>query len=221
MTVPIICLTNGRDCVFDTLASIRAALTGAGDVYVLDDTGDTERHKRFQDVYPGATVAPIESAGYWRAMQQVWQTARDLGCDSFVFWEDDFLARRPIDLTGLAKVLHEHPHLTQVALVRQPWWPNEHAHGGLIEALEAQGQVFTEQTDQKHWWIEHRACFTGNPSIIPRRTFEKNWPEGSWSEASFGKLLFADPGARGAYWGRRGDRPLVTHIGHQRVGSDY
>jgi hypothetical protein len=34
-------------------------------------------------------------------------------------------------------------------------------------------------------------------------------------------MLFTDPAARGAYWGRRGDPPIVEHIGDRRTGRDY
>jgi hypothetical protein len=175
------------------------------------------------ETFPDALITAVapDAAGYWRAMRVVWAIARDSGADAVWMHEDDFVLSDDVDVTCLKRVLAEQPHLTQMALLRQPWWPNEHEHGGLVPALEAQGQVFEERTDGKHRWIEHRACFTGNPSLIPRRTFEHDWLEGAWSESRFGRLLFTDPTARGAYWGRRSDPPRVEHIGHQRVGRDY
>jgi hypothetical protein len=224
MDTPIIVLTNGRcGCISQTIPSIHKHLTGVGDMVIVDDSGDLNYRAWLAAEFPDALVTAVSSepAGYWRAMRTVWAIARGSGADSVTFWEDDFLAREDVDVTCLDRVLDEKQHLTQIALLRQPWWGNEYKHGGLIPALEAQGQVFTEQTDGRHHWIEHRACFTGNPTVIPTRTFEHDWPEGAWSESRFGGRLFADPEARGAYWGSRRDPPRVEHIGHERVGTNY
>lgn len=224
MSAPILVLTNGRrDCIARTIPSIYEHLDGAGDMVIVDDSGNPDYRAWLADTFPDALVTAVapEAAGYWRAMRVVWAIARDSGSPSAVLWEDDFVLNAPVDLADLQHVLDAHPYLTQISLLRQPWWPNEHEHGGLIGALEAQGQVFEERTDGQHWWTEHRACFTGNPSLIPRRTFAHDWPEGAWSESRFGRLLFTEPAARGAYWGRRSDPPRVEHIGHQRVGRDY
>lgn len=194
---------------------------------IVDDSGDDAYGAWLEREFTGGpfdghVVHLIDGPhGYWRAMQAVWSLVRGWGVDAFFMLEDDFTFNEDVYLGCLARVLDEQPHLTQMALLRQPWFGNEHAAGGLIEALEQQGQTFTERGDGLHDWIEHRACFTGNPSLIPRRTFERDWPEGAWSESQFGRLLFSDPDACGAYWGRREDPPRVTHIGHERVGTDY
>lgn len=231
MTIPLIVLTNGRrDCISRTIPSARAYLTGIRSITIINDCPDPDYGQWLEDEFIGdpldCLVAHLPGPhGYWQAMRMVWSMARHqmsfFDTDAALFLEDDFIFNEDVDLACLDRVLDEQKHLTQIALLRQPWWPNEHEHGGLIPALEAQGQVFTEQTDGKHWWIEHRACFTGNPSLIPRRTFERDWPEGAWSESRFGRLLFAAPDARGAYWGRRSDPPRVEHIGHERLGTNY
>ena len=224
MAVPIIVLTNGRpDCISKAISSALGHLDGVGDGLIVDDSGDDVYRAWLTEQY-SAPVIPVGDGpcGYWKAMRAVWDLARSLDTDAFVFWEEDFVLNTPVDISDLVAVLDAHPHLTQMALLRQPWWPNEIRHGGLIEALEAGGgQDFVERTDGTHHWVEHRACFTGNPCVIPRRTFERDWPEGDWSESRFGRDLFRDPEACGAYWGRRSDPPRVEHIGHQRVGSDY
>lgn len=230
--IPLLVLTNGRpDCITKTLRSAAEHLHGVGPMVILDDSGDDVYGQWLEDEFIGGPlnghVLHLEDAehGYWRAMQAVWQYARYafdfMGTDKAFFLEDDFTFNADVDVEHLASVLDAHPYLTQIALLRQPWWPNEVEHGGLIPALEQQGQEFTERTDGTHHWVEHRACFTGNPCLIPRSTFERDWPDGDWSESRFGRLLFTDERARGAYWGRRDDPPLVEHIGHQRVGTAY
>lgn len=223
MTVPIIVLTNGRpECVTKAISSVGKHLLGVGDGLIVDDSGDDVYRAWLAEQY-AAPVIPVATGpcGYWKAMRRVWDVARSLDTDKVVFWEEDFVLTEDVDVEELAGVLDAHPYLTQIALLRQPWFANEHEHGGLIGALQAQGQVFTECTDGTHWWIEHRACFTGNPCLIPRSTFARDWPEGDWSESRFGKALFADGRARGAYWGRLTDPPRVEHIGHHRAGTGY
>lgn len=220
MSVPLIVLGNGRkDCISRAVASIREHLAGWSSLTIVDDSGDAT-HRSWLGEEFAAEVVPVAGAraGYWRAMRAVW--ARAAGAEQIVFWEEDFVLNTPVDVGELAAVLVSHSYLTQIALVRQPWFHNEVAHGGLIEALEAQGNHFQQRTDGTRHWVEHRACFTGNPSLIPARTFTRTWPEGDWSESRFGRELFRDRKARGAYWGRRGDGPRVTHIG-QRSGYGY
>lgn len=224
MSVPIIVLTNGRrDCISQTIPSITKHLTGVGDMVIVDDSGNADYRAWLAAEFPDALVTAVapEPAGYWRAMRTVWAIARGSGADAVWLAEDDFIVLDDVDVSCLERVLDERPYLTQIALRRQAWFGNEHEHGGLIEALEAQGQVFEEHTDGRHHWLEHRACFTGNPCLIPARTFAHDWPEGAWSESRFGQLLFRDPAVRGAYWGRRSEPPRVKHIGRERVGTDY
>lgn len=222
MGVPLIVLGNGRkDYITQALASIRQHLDGLLTATIVDDSGDPAYRAWLAAEYdvPVVPVADDGRAGYWRAMRRVWQVAS--GWRWVLFWEEDFVLTKPLDAADLAAVLDEHPYLTQIALLRQPWFGNEHEHGGLIEALEAQRNHFQQRTDGTRSWIEHRACFTGNPSLIPASTLRRPWPEGDWSESRFGRELFRDPKARGAYWGQRGDPPLVTHIGHERAGHGY
>lgn len=221
MTIPLIILGNGRQaCILRTIGSIHDHLKGFASLTIVDDSGDAE-YRRWLEREFLAEVVPVadERAGYWRAMRTVWQVAA--GCAQIMFWEDDFVLNEPVDAAEMLDVLDAHPYLTQIALLRQPWFGNERAHGGLIEALEVQGQRFEEQADGRHHWIEHRACFTGNPSLLPERTLRQPWPDGDWSESRFGQRLFREKAARGAYWGRRSDPPRVTHIGHERAGHDY
>lgn len=223
MPVPIIVLTNGRvECISKAISSVMTHLDNVGDGLIVDDSGDDVYRAWLAEQY-AAPVVPVGAGpcGYWRAMRKVWDVARDLDTDKVVFWEEDFILHADVDVEQLATVLDSYPYLTQIALLRQPWWPNEVEAGGLIPALEVQGQEFMDRTDGTHTWVEHRACWTGNPCVIPRRTFERDWPEGDWSESRFGRELFRDGRARGAYWGRRTDPPRVEHIGHHRAGTGY
>ena len=226
-SVPLIILTNGRrDCISRTIPSAREHLSGWDRLLIVDDSGDQEYTLWLEETFGHPPViVPItgQRAGYANAMRMVWKVARELKTDVFFLLEDDYLFHGDVDLSELAAVLTDRPYLTQMALIRQPWFGNEVAHGGMIEALEALGQHFTEVSDAHgRDWIEHRAVFTGNPSVISARTLAHDWPSGDWSESRFGRALFgSDPRLRGAYWGRRSDLPRVEHIGHERVGQGY
>lgn len=223
MSAPIVCLTNGRrECISQSIPSAREHLSGVDDLVIVDDSGD-HAYRLWLGSEFNAHVIPVgdEPCGYWQAMRRVFDVFRDTRADACWLHEDDFVLTSDVDVADIATVLDAHPYLTQIALLRGPWFHNEHHHGGLIPALEDQGQTFTEVTEHGRSWIEHRACFTGNPSLIPARTFTREWPSGAWSESRFGQMLFQDPRARGAYWGRRSDPPRVEHIGHERTGSDY
>lgn len=222
--IPLIVLTNGRRaCISQTIPSIDKHLSGVGPMVIVDDSGDPGYRAWLAREFPDAMVTAVadHAAGYWRAMRTVWGIARASGADTVWLHEDDFVVLDDVDVTCLDRVLEERQHLTQIALLRGSWFTNEHTHGGLIPALEAQGQKFHDRTDGRHEWVEHRAVFTCNPALIPRRTFECDWPEGPWSESRFGTDLFRDPLVYGAYWGRKTDPPRVQHIGHERRGTEY
>ncbi len=65
--------------------------------------------------------------------------------------------------------------------------------------------------------FEHRAFFTTNPCVLPRRTLDRPWPDGDWSESAFGQQLLKDPSVRfGMVPGI-----LVEHVGVERAGFGY
>lgn len=51
--------------------------------------------------------------------------------------------------------------------------------------------------------------------------YENPWPDVPSSEKEYGRMLFKDPNARCAYWGKSLDRPKVRHIGKDRTGFNY
>jgi hypothetical protein len=95
-----------------------------------------------------------------------------------LWFEEDFCVVEPINLGDLSEILYQRPYLAQVALLRGPHFPIEHQHGGLIEALEAQGHEFKNVMG----CIEQFATFTGNPSVWRGEVWASGWPDGKWSE---------------------------------------
>jgi hypothetical protein len=140
--------------------------------------------------------------------------------------EQDFTFNYPVDLTWMAETLDNHPHLAQLALLRQPWNPLEVAAGGIVEMCP---DGYTQAVGHRGAaWLEHRMYFTTNPSMYRRALMEVGWPEGQESEGRFGLRLFGcgfggipGPDVRCGYWGTRAGGPWVHHIGDERSGRDY
>lgn len=192
------------------VASIVAHVTGWTRITVVDDSGDPDWRAAL-DADPALEVVPVadDRAGYARAMAKVFELAEG---DYFALWEEDFVAIAPIDLQEMAYVLDARQHLAQLAVLRQPWWTNEIMHGGVLEAKIAEGHEVLDVDGV----LEHRAFFTCNPTVLPRRTFSQPWPMGQWSESRFGQTLLHDPEVRfGMLPGVR-----VEHVG-MRQGFGY
>jgi hypothetical protein len=111
-----------------------------------------------------------------------------------------------------------HPHLVQMALLRQPWNEHERAAGGIVQMYP---EDYEPRMDlQGCQWLEHRRHFTTNPSLVPTWVLRSGWPSPPESEGRFGINLFAsDPKLRAGYWGDGSE--WVEHIGRQRVGVGY
>ena len=208
----VVILSNRRDAyVHEAIASILEHLTGWTELVVVDDSGDEDHRLSMAARYPDVEIVPVapDAAGYGVAMQ----TALDaMTGDHSVLWEEDFRALCPIDLTACAGMLDSDASIAQVALLRGPWFGNEHEHGGVIEAREAQGAVFHRDRDL----IRHVDHFTCNPSVLPRHVFTRPWPQQAWSESAFGRQLVRD-GYGFAYLNRG---VLVEHVG-VRDGFGY
>jgi hypothetical protein len=153
--------------------------------------------------------------GYTAQMVDLWQQLADLDQPLVLLWEADFLPAGDVPLEAMAAILDADHDLAQIALVRQPWWPNEHAAGGLLRSLEARG-IALFQADSH---VEHTGGWTSNPCLF-RRTIAtaQPWPAAAWSESAYGAQLRA-AGYRFAYYGHRDDSPRVLHIGERTEAS--
>lgn len=174
----LVVLSNRRETYLpETLQAIRENVAGWDDLTIVDDSGDEHFRAALAQQNPDATVIAVapQPAGYNAAMRTV---VSHMYGEYAAFWEEDFRPSRPIDLEPIARALANRPHLAQIALLRQPWFANEHAHGGVIEALEAQGARF----DMVDGILEHSAFFTGNPAVWAQPVYATGWPKGDWSE---------------------------------------
>lgn len=159
---------------------------------------------------------PEHKLGFAGAIQHGWEQVLDTGCE-WCFWvESDFTFNREPPVNQMVEALEAHPHLVQMALLRQPWNEQEKAAGGVV-------QLHPDDYEQRSWgeyrWLEHRRYVTTNPAVWPTRFFRAGWPQRSESEGHFGLTLFSsDPSLRSAYWGA--GEEWVTHHG-RRSGCGY
>jgi len=210
--VHLVVLSNRLDAYLpDTIDSLAAHVNGVDQLTVVDDSGDPMWREHVEATLGIDVVAvAAEPAGYQAAMQRVFDVAQG---EHFALWEEDFRALEAIDLNEMARILDERPHLAQLALLRGPWYANEVAAGGVLQARANDGHEI-ELVDGV---FEHRAFFTCNPTVLPRRTFTRTWPQRHFSEAAFGSELLRDPSTRfGMLPGIR-----VEHVGHERTGFNY
>lgn len=227
--MPSICMvvtTDGRaDYISQAIPTWETHVSGNIVSHVIvDDSGDVEYRTWLDSTFGDRwTVVPNGEArlGYSAAMQKMRAVGIDSGADYILHVEDDFLLNDGLDVDDICGVLDDRRYLAQIALLRQPWYANEIRFGGVIPALEEQGQHFTEATNGVHHWIEHRAVWTANPNVFSTQVASIPYPTCNYSEAAFMAMLREQTGYRCAYWGRLSDAPRVTHIGEQRVGIEY
>lgn len=178
-----------------------------------------------EDPYVSATH-PTRQQGFCRATARLWDAAtRDTDVD-YVFWlEHDFVLRRTVSLEQLASLLDQEPEIAQVALVRNPENEHEHRAGGLIASRPGsfalrRSEVQAEGVPWQVAWLEHRAFFTTNPSLM-RRSFMVEQPfldDGEpHCEGRYGAAL-VERGFRFAYWDDGAE--YVEHVG-ERSGVGY
>ena len=153
--------------------------------------------------------------GFAGAVQHGWEQVET----EWVFHlEGDFTFNENIPIHRMIRLLQDRPYLAQVALKRQPWNPQEHRAGGIVELHPGD---FHEVTDGEVVWTEHRRFFTTNPSVYSSRLCRGGWPQEPHSEGMFTHRLLTDPLLRFAFWGGKFDAPKVEHIGHERAGTGY
>lgn len=147
------------------------------------------------------------------AVRAAWDWARDRGVDYLLHVEEDFRFTVPVDVTDLVRVLEADLWLAQVVLKRQPWSPEEHASGGIIECHP---EDYSDAKDGDLRWVSHQRIFSLNPCLIPRRVFELGWPDGNEAEMT---TRLVNLGYRFAFFGERDDPPRVEHVGYERAAG--
>jgi hypothetical protein len=138
------------------------------------------------------------------AIQSGWD-ALDTNIDYVFHLEDDFIFLDHVDVELMIELLEYETDLAQIALLRQPWSPQEQQAGG-IYCIEP------ERFKQKPGFVQQTHLFTFNPCLYPVGVAQ-NYRAGL--EAELTADLVAD-GWRFGYLGELGDEPRTIHIGVRR-----
>lgn len=224
--IALLVMTDGRDeyldqCVGQRTDNLPGFESLISEWWMHDDTGDDTYRAALAGRYPDFTqLHEGRRRGFGGAIRHAWERLLQQSQAEFVLHlEADFLFSREVDLAALVEVLRARPYLVQMALRRQAWNEREHAAGGVVEA---DPDAYTEVTEGRHVWLEHRAFFTTNPSLYRLSLCGRGWPSRARSEGLFAQSLWAsDPDLRAGYWGARDSGVWVEHIGRERVGSGY
>lgn len=224
-TVTVVLHTGGdpanwptrREYLIRSLASLTEQVSGPivqrvvydcwGDPAIRDELANLVRPHGFY------VVGPEQSVDFTESMKAMWGYLRKRAKGDYIFAvEDDFTYERPVDLHDLLAVLRRDPDLAQMALLRDPCYPDEKETGGIL-GWPIPAFTFRES------WFEHRQFFTLNPSLFRRSLTDRTWPSGKHSETLFGKSLFNDKAVRVAFWGQ--GEEWIRHIGEIRAGTGY
>ena len=213
MGVTLLVMTDGRRHIDDTLPAAAATIR-PDRVVIHDDSGDPRVHRRLAGFGADLLIVGPRRVGLAAAVARAWQTIAHEPTDHVFHLEDDFyLEDAPV--ADMIDVLDAHGY-GQVALKRQPVNNAERAAGGW---MQQHPDWYTERTDGRRTWCEHRAWFLLNPSVypvaVPRR---HTWPDVADSERVFSRIICAEQPS--AVWGRLHDAPQVRHVG-RRIGKGY
>ena len=182
-----------------------------GDLYLGECVAS---FSRFVGEFPAHVVDDSDHRlGMAGAVRAAWDWALNTGLDYLLHVEEDFRFVVPFDPREAVDVLAADPRLAQVVLKRQPWSPEEHAAGGIIEC-HPDDYVSYEDGDLR--WVTHQRIFSLNPCLIPRHVLELGYPDGN--EAEMTSRLVA-LGYRFAFLGARDDPPRVVHVGVERAAG--
>lgn len=224
MNVSMTVLTDGRqEYIEKTLPTWLAAYGKDLIVTIVDDSGNTGYRHWLIETFPDCVVTAVgkDRCGYATAMRRVFEVVLYNESDYNLHVEDDFILHKPPVLQDVVSVLDAYPNVSQMAFMRQPWYKNEIEHGGVVEAIEAEGTTgFIQKYSNGKPWVRHSAFWTANPSVFPRWVAEREWPDAPWCEMNFSKALREEKKVSGI-WGHRDNWVCVEHIGRERNGTEY
>jgi hypothetical protein len=112
--------------------------------FIIDDSGQKDYRAWLKDYFPSFTIIPVGASrcGYSLAMSKVFSTIVESKTKYVLHLEDDFILNKPVSLENMISVLDKKPLVSQMSIMRQPWFANEKECGGVVEALEQQGIFF-------------------------------------------------------------------------------
>lgn len=184
---------------------------------VISDRGDLYLPECLANIYevlPEVDVSVVDDQAHTLGMAGAASLGMEMalreGYDYVLWVEEDFRFNERPPVEKMIEILNIDYMCAQVVLKRQPWSVEEHEAGGIIEMNPGE---YTDVYCNDLNWMSHTRIFSMNPCVIPRKVLEMGYPLGNEAEQT--KRLVAS-GYHFAFYGKRDDPPLVTHVGHER-----
>jgi hypothetical protein len=222
-------LGNGRKGYLErTIASWETNLIG--DVkykIIFDDSGDTKYldwlNKSFGDRFK---IVPVgaKPLGQVAALGFIFRYIKELDVDYVLQLEEDWMLNRPLDISRIAKVLHDNPNILQMRIPRVVWYAPYHntdiIHGSnLLKVVNLPWTKTKLRNNEQDSWYEWRGDFyfwSHNPSVFGKKILDERYDSitDEWHELYFGKLLFKKyPRGSSGFWAKNPYDAYVNHIG--------
>jgi len=216
--VTLLIMTNGRGNYLKRTLSTLGKLHGNfSRIIIHDDSGDENYHNWLGQF--NYEIAVTKRVGFALAMISAWEKLKEDANEWVFHLEDDFLIMDDIYIDKIIDVLKRNSYIKEMILLRQPIGSRERRKGGIIASHP---ERFEDRTDGTNYWVEHRVNFSCNPCVYNKSlVYKYPWPNTTYSERKYGRMLFQDPNAKCAYWGKSIDKPKVFHIGEVRCGFNY
>ena len=204
LSIALLVIGNGRlDYLHQAVDSVLEHCPQFDHYLMVDDSGDHAVCRELDRHYPDFTIHHHDTnQGMARAVQAGFDLVLATDAEYVVWWEEDFVAEKPIPVEEAVDVLGTYGYTAQMLFQRQPLTPQEVEAGSVAGAM---GGISLH-----HDWIIHGHIFSLNPCVIPRRILERGWPAGNEREMT--NRLLVD----GYTFGVWADGPLVHHIGNVR-----
>lgn len=148
-----------------------------------------------------------ERLGIFGSVQKAWSMIPE-DCNYVWHQENDFLFNEKVDIPSFVRAL-DNKLVHQVALLRQAWYDNEVAAGGIFQANP---KAYRRANIGGVPLVVHREYFTHNPCLY-RKNVVKHFD--NYNEYSMMRHL--PSGGWSAFYGTLTDAPRITHIGVQKV----
>lgn len=218
-------LTDGRkEYIKKALPTWFENLSEIDQRFIIDDSGDIKYRRWLSKTFKSFEIIPVgnDRCGYDAGMQKIFSTVKELKYSYCFHIEDDFILRKSFNIQDLKTILKLNKNMSQVSLMRGPWFHNEVQHGGVVNAIKASNKnaKFLNKNKNGLRWVQHQAYWTCNPNLFPSWIIDIEWPSGNWSESRFSKKIF-DKGKVAGIFENENSWPFIEHIGGHRNGTQY
>lgn len=212
--IGLVVTTDGREHLASTLASFAEHVSGVdGPRVLVDDSGDKSYNAAMRARYAwDAVICHPERLGLAAAVRSGWSQALRFGCEYLFHLEDDWCFDTDIDARKWVAALERRPMWAQVVAKRGPVNSEEVAAGGICEC--APDEYHDVVLSDLGRFTTHRRIFSLNPCVVPRRVFERGWPDGNEAGAT---TSLVEHGYEFAFAGGKRSAPIIRHVGHQRT----